>query len=296
MLTAAPAAYSVIGRPTAQTVDSSSRKLLFIPRHSPLSTRCAWILSGAWLDSRAVDRSIALDGCVNFRDLGGYPTADGRSLRWRLLFRSDALHALSAADVSHLREDLSLSDIVDLRSTFELTSEGRGPLAEHPIEFHHTPLFDGDPSAGDRSAAAQMSLGDRYVGMMEIAQDKIANVVRILANAKGGTVYHCAAGKDRTGVISAVVLGALGVPDELIVADYALSGERIDEIIARVMSMKGYEDTLREMPADTLHALPESMERVLARVAERWGSMGAYLRGGGLDDADLERLRARCLD
>jgi protein tyrosine/serine phosphatase len=243
-----------------------------------------------------VERSIDLDGCVNFRDLGGYPTADGRRLRWRRLFRSDALHALSASDVAHLRDALALSDIVDLRSSFELRSEGRGPLEAEPIDFHHTPLFDGDPSAGDRGAAATMTLGDRYVGMMEMAQDKITNVVRILANARGGAVYHCAAGKDRTGVISAVVLGVLGVPDELIVADYALSGERIDEIIARVMSMKGYEDTLREMPADTLHAHPASMETVLTRVSERWGTMADYLRGGGLTEEDLARLRTRCLE
>lgn len=256
----------------------------------------AWFLIVAWLDSRAVERSIELDGCVNFRDLGGYPTADGRSLRWRLLFRSDALHALSSEDVAHLRDALSLSDILDLRSSFELESEGRGPLEHQPIEFHHTPLFDGDPSASDRSAAADLSLGDRYVGLMEMAQQKITNVVRILANARGGAVYHCAAGKDRTGVISAVVLGALGVPDELIVADYALSGERIDEIIARVMSMKGYQDTLLEMPADTLHAHPESMETVLSKVNGRWGSMGDYLQDGGLEADDLDRLRSKCLE
>ncbi len=258
--------------------------------------RSTWFLSGAWLDSRAVERSIDLDGCVNFRDLGGYPTAEGARLRWRLLFRSDALHALSRADVLRLRDDLALSDIVDLRSTFELNAEGRGPLGEEPIEFHHNPLFDGDPGAGDRRAAVEMSLGDRYVGMLEMAQAKITNVVRILANASGGVVYHCAAGKDRTGVISAVLLGVLGVPDELIVADYALSGERIDEIIARVMSMKGYQDTLHEMPEDTLHAHPESMEKVLSQVARKWGSMADYLRDGGLDEADLARLRAKCLD
>lgn len=233
---------------------------------------------------------------MNFRDLGGYPTEDGRSLRWRTLFRSDALHALSNSDVRHVRDELAMSDIVDLRSTFELTSEGRGPLGDEPIEFHHTPLFDGDPSASDRGMAAQMPLGDRYIGMMEMAHSKIANVVRILAHAQGGAVYHCAAGKDRTGVISAVLMGVLGVSDDLIVADYALSGERIDEIIARVMSMKGYQDTLNDMPEDTLHAHPESMETVVAGVAEKWGSMAGYLREGGLADEDVERLRAKCLE
>ena len=243
-----------------------------------------------------MNRAIDLDGCVNFRDLGGYPTRDGRTLRWRLLFRSDALHALSTEDVKLLRDDLSLSDIVDLRSTFELDNEGRGPLEREPIAFHHNPLFDGDPSAADRRRADEMSLGERYVGMMEHGHAKIVNAVRLLARAERGAVYHCAAGKDRTGVISAIVLGTLGVSDELIVADYALSGERIDEIIARVMSMKGYEETLKDMPEDTLHAKPESMEEVLAGVASRWGSMEEYLREGGLEVDDVERLRAKCLE
>lgn len=258
--------------------------------------RTQWFPDFAWLDSRAVERSIDLDGCVNFRDLGGYPAADGRTLRWRLIFRSDALHALTDADIACVRDDLRLSDIVDLRSTYELSNEGRGRLQQEPIAFHHNPLFDGDPSAADRRHVADMSLGDRYLGMMRMGHEKITNVVRLLANAKQGAVYHCAAGKDRTGVISAVLLGALGVSDELIVADYALSGERIDEIIARVMSMKGYEDTLLEMPEDTLHAHPQSMETVLAGVSSEWGSMRDYLAAGGLEDEDLDRLRAKCLE
>lgn len=241
-----------------------------------------------------MERRIDLEGCVNFRDLGGYPTADGRCLRWRTLFRSDALHALSPADVRQLTE-IGLSDVVDLRSSFELANEGRGPLEREPIAFHHTPLFDGDPKAGNSSAPANLSLGDRYLGLMLVGQKKIANVVRILAAARGGAVYHCAAGKDRTGVISAVLLGALGVPDDLIVADYALSAERIDAIIARVMSMKGYEDALRHMPEDTLHARPETMEKVVAEVGARYGSMEGYLRDAGVDDSVLERLRAKCL-
>ncbi len=245
---------------------------------------------------RRVERRIELDGCVNFRDLGGYPTHGGRSLRWRKLFRSDALHALSASDVTCLRDEHLLTDIIDLRSSFELENEGRGLLASEAIDFHHTPLFDGDTRSGDREAAERMSLGQRYLGLMEVAKEPIARVVSILAHAKGSAVYHCAAGKDRTGVISAVLMGALGVPDELIVADYVLSAERIDQIIERVMSMKGYEDTLKDMPADTLHAKPESMEEVVSGVAERYGSMGGYLRDAGLPDGVLEALHGNCLE
>ena len=77
------------------------------------------------VDSRAVRRRIDLDGCHNFRDLGGYPTGDGRTLRWRTLFRSDALHHLTPGDVARLRDELAIGDLIDLRSTRELRVDGR---------------------------------------------------------------------------------------------------------------------------------------------------------------------------
>jgi protein tyrosine/serine phosphatase len=244
-----------------------------------------------------VERRIELDGCVNFRDLGGYPTAEGRALRWRVLFRSDALHALSPSDVAHLRDEIGMSDVVDLRSSFELDAEGRGPLESEPIDFHHTPLFDGDVRRAETAAADRLTtLAERYIGMLELASGPIARVVEILSSASGAAVFHCAAGKDRTGVISAVLLGAVGVPDELIVADYALSAERIDAIIERVMGMQGYQDTLETLPPDTLHAKPETMETVLEHVASRHGDMAQYLRQSGLPDEALDRLRERFLE
>lgn len=243
-----------------------------------------------------MERSIDLEGCVNFRDLGGYPTVDGRNLRWRTLFRSDALHALTPSDVGRFRDDLGISDIVDLRSSHELSNEGRGALEAEPIAFHHLPLFDGQTSGAQHEAAMRMSLGQRYLGMMEMARAPIANVVRRLAHAEGGAVYHCAAGKDRTGVVSAVLLGALGVSNDLIVADYALSAENIDAIIARVMSMKGYAATLRAMPADTLHAEPETMQEVVSTIDAKYGSMAGYLREAGVEDETLASLRSKCLD
>jgi protein-tyrosine phosphatase len=243
-----------------------------------------------------VERKIDLEGCVNFRDLGGYPASHGRQLRWRILYRSDALHALSAADVVRFRDDLGITEIVDLRSNAELENEGRGRLESEPIAFHHLPLFSSHSMSAKHAAAMSLSLGERYIAMLDVAREPIARVIDALAHATGGAVYHCAAGKDRTGVISAVLLGVLGVPDDLIVADYALSSQNIGAIIERVMSMKGYGDTLKAMPADTLHAKPETMEKLLANVASRHGSMSGYLRDSGVSEATLDRLRAKCLD
>ncbi len=243
-----------------------------------------------------MERLLALEGCFNFRDLGGYPTADGRRIAWRRLFRSDGLHALTAADIGVLLgEPIGLSDVIDLRSTAELESEGRGPLEATPAVFHHTPLFDGAASAG-RSMAADMSLAERYFGLLEIAMAPIARIVGVLATADGAAVYHCAAGKDRTGVISAVLLGLLGVADEMVVADYALTRENLDAILERLGELDGYKDMLDALPPDTQHANPETMAELIERVGDRWGGFEGYVREAGVDDETLAKLRARTLE
>src|SRR5262249_59567913 len=138
-------------------------------------------------------------------DLGGYPAADRRTVRWRRVFRSDALHLLTRPDVARIRDELGVRDVIDLRSSAEVRSEGRGPLAEHAVRFHHVPLFDAEVRGEDRERAARISLADRYVFLTDLAGDRIARVVRMLADADAPAVYHSAAGKDRTGVVSALL-------------------------------------------------------------------------------------------
>ncbi len=247
-----------------------------------------------------MQRRIDLEGCLNFRDLGGYPAAEGRSLAWRRVYRSDGLHLLSAPDVAKLRDELGISDLIDLRSTAELELDGRGPLEHEPMSFHHVPLFDGGrPAALDpelKAAIDRMSLADRYYGLAETAKPAIARVVRILADAEGGAVYHCSAGKDRTGVISAILLSVLGVPDDWIVADYAMTQENLDAIVERLEASAGYRDMFESLPPDTLHAEPGTMVSLLARFAEGYGSVAAYLESAGVGGEVLARLRAKVLD
>ena len=243
-----------------------------------------------------MQRLIDFEGCLNFRDLGGYPTTNGRALRWGVLFRSDGLHHLSPADVRRIRDDLRVGDVIDLRSTSELEEDGRGPLADEPVRFHHVPLFDG--AVRDRAAetADIATLADRYFLLAEFAREPIARCITLLAEAPGPVVYHCAAGKDRTGVISAVLLSLLGVRDDVIVADYAASRENLDAIIERLLASKGYKDMLAALPPDTMHAEPETMITLLARVREKYGSMREYVRAAGVDEATVTRLEARVLE
>ncbi len=238
-----------------------------------------------------MNRTIDLAGCLNFRDLGGYPTAAGRRVRWRQVFRSDALHRLTAQDVTRLRDELHIGDVIDLRSSAELRIDGRGPLGAEAMRFHHVPLFDSDtPMSMGRM---DVTLADRYFLLAEFAKQAIAAVITVLAEADTAAVYHCAAGKDRTGVISGILLGLLDVPDEVIVADYVATSDNLDAIIDRLMETKGYRTMLSALPPDTLHAQPETMLSFLDRIRSTYGSMPDYALSAGVAADAIDRLRAR---
>jgi protein-tyrosine phosphatase len=242
-----------------------------------------------------MERRIDLPGCANFRDLGGYPTRGGMRLRWRRLFRSDALHGLTPEGVDRIVDELGIGAIVDLRSTGEVGVDGRGELRDRAPAYHHLPLFDG-PLTADPESASRLTLADRYFLIAERAQDPIARVITALAECSTPAVYHCSAGKDRTGLISAIVLGLLGVPDEFIVADYAATQENLDAIIDRLMQSPAYRDVIHSLPADTLHAKPATMFSLLDRLRDRYGSFRGYANDIGLSDAVIRRLESGLLE
>ncbi len=178
-------------------------------------------------------RLVELEGCLNFRDLGGYRTRGGRRVRWGQLYRSDALHHMSARDVQRVRDELGVRAVIDLRSSAEVTLDGMGPLATDPIDYHHIPLFDG--GRGDvEPEEIPLDLGHQYFLLLETARGAIRCVLEILADATEPTLFHCAAGKDRTGLISAVVLGLLEVEEADIVEDYVFTSRNLERIIERL--------------------------------------------------------------
>jgi protein-tyrosine phosphatase len=242
-----------------------------------------------------MERRIDLPGCDNFRDLGGYPARAGMRLRWRRLFRSDALHGLTLEGVDRVVDELGIGAIVDLRSTGEVRIDGRGPLRERSPVYHHLPLFDG-PLIVDPESVSPLTLADRYFLMVEHAKVPIARVVTALAECSTPAVYHCAAGKDRTGLISAIVLGLLGVPDEFIVADYAATQDNLDAIIDRLMQSSGYREAIDNLPADTLHAKPGTMFSLLDRLRDRYGSFRGYANDIGVSDAVIHQLKGGLLE
>lgn len=245
------------------------------------------------MTAAAEGRRLHLEGSVNFRDLGGWPAAGGRRVRSGRLFRSDALHRLSDADVVRLRDGVGLRTLIDLRASHEIASEGRGPLAAPPVAYHHLPFFDG--ARADPGRDAERDLAAIYFQMLGFASRPIAHALETLAASPGPAVFHCAAGKDRTGVLAAVVLGALGVADADIVADYAETRSALPRILERLRASESYAYVFSELPPETLHAEPATMEALLARVRAEWGSMRGYARAVGVSEATLDALAAGLL-
>ncbi|MDG2305863.1 MAG: tyrosine-protein phosphatase [Candidatus Binatia bacterium] len=244
-----------------------------------------------------MQRVIDLEGCLNFRDLGGYPTDDGRRVRWRRAFRADGLHLLTPSDVDRIRDELEIRDVIDLRSTAERRADVGRPLdAVDEIQVHHTPLFDGDMSNRRDSRGADLNLSDRYVALAGLAKKPIAQALQVIAGSTGSAVYHCAAGKDRTGVVSALLLGVLGVRNDVIVADYAATKENLDRIIDRLTNTPGYETIHGELPPETLHAEPETMIGFLDGIEREYGSVADYARAAGVPAQGIDTLRAELLE
>ena len=180
------------------------------------------------------ERRLPLDGPVNFRDIGGYRTADGRSVRWGRVFRSDSLETLTPADIA-LLEQLGVRVVCDLRRDEERASAPSRVHGHPGLRVEHLPI--GGIAAETKDMAGRMLRGeipevsaammaDVYLTILELHPDSFGAVVGHAADAASlPMVVHCTAGKDRTGVASALVLAALGVDEETIAADYELSNE-----------------------------------------------------------------------
>jgi protein-tyrosine phosphatase len=261
-------------------------------------------------DETTTTTAIPLEGTVNARDLGGMPLADGGHVPRGVLLRSDNLQDLTAADIEELVGEHRLRTVIDLRTEFELESEGPGPLVGDPrVRIEHHSLYpatgggtdvDLEPDTikpwGDGEGA---DLPDEtptvraYLGYLERRPDSVVAALRAIAATDGATLVHCAAGKDRTGVVVALALAAAGAPLDAIAADYLATGENIEAIVRRLASTPTYRD---EMDIDdvTRHAPSAgTMERVFALLERDHGGAEAWLRGAGLSDDELAALRRR---
>jgi protein-tyrosine phosphatase len=235
------------------------------------------------------------------------PTTDGGETVTGRLLRGDNLQALSPADVEKLVQKIGLTTVVDLRSAFELASEGPAPLDSVPgvRHAHHSIVPEVGASAGV-VAAALLARREadllrypsdhwcgHYLGYLEERPGQVIDAMRSIARSEGAVIVHCAAGKDRTGVIVALALSTAGVAHEAIVADYVATGERSEAILARLLASPTYHDDVSNLPAAAHMPRAETMTGFLAEVDARHGGTRNWLAGHGFTDEDRSLLYAK---
>lgn len=252
----------------------------------------------------APEVEIVLSAPVNLRDLGGISIADG-TLRTGLAIRADDLSLVTFESAGELVAE-GLKAVIDLRSPEEVAVTGRGPLSGYALGYHHVPLMSDISSSmdKDRPRLDHDSMGQMYLGMVDQAAPQLVTALNVIAHAPGASAFHCAAGRDRTGVLAAMLLLALGASDEAIVNDYARTGPNMGAIINRTRSVSGPMmaklgfdlDEMNDMHNSLLEGSMEvSMQILLGRLRELHGDPLLPLREAGLSDATVSRLRERAL-
>ncbi|HZU72017.1 MAG TPA: tyrosine-protein phosphatase [Acidimicrobiales bacterium] len=246
-------------------------------------------------------RLLAFEACFNFRDLGGYPAADGRRLRWRQLYRSDTLHRLTEADARRFA-NLGLRTVIDLRSRTEIDDYGRLSV-EHPgLAWHHLPMLDNVRLAprqgGEPEDDEPPEPGAVYVRIAEDFGASVAGAFDLLTSLGAlPAVFHCTSGKDRTGIIAAMVLDLAGVPDDVIAEDYALTQVALER---RTRWIEQHEPDfaafLAQIPPERRAATPEKILGFLSGLRSRHGSVEEFLVGLGIERERLELFRQALLE
>ena len=249
------------------------------------------------MNANKLDRHwIALEGAAN-----------ARAVVPGVLLRADNLQSLSPQDVRRLIDEEGVEVVLDLRTDVEVKLEGPGPMAGERVRIEHRSLY---PDSGgntdlkldtikpwERPHGADWSeeppVVRAYLSYLGRRPDSIIGSIRTIARAEGAVLVHCAAGKDRTGVVVALALDAAGVERGVIVDDYLASRERIEEIMARLVSSPTYRAELKGHDPRSHAPIPGTMERFFELVDERFGGTAGWLSANGLERGDLERLRRR---
>jgi protein tyrosine/serine phosphatase len=266
---------------------------------------------------------IELDGVVNMRDLGGMVTTGGNEVLPHRLLRSDNLQDLTPQAVEALVGTYEVTDIVDLRTHVEVAKEGDGPLlAVDGVTHHHHTLYredsteSGIPAAERalpwetderREAAAAAAVdeehrrsheqfwSEHYLGYLAQRPDSVVAALRAIAASRGAAVVHCAAGKDRTGTVVGLALKVVDVPDELVIADFAASADRVAAIMGRLRAKPAYADNLKDKTVAQQSPTTETMRLLLATLDERFDGPLGWLAQQGWTQADTDRLRRKLL-
>lgn len=249
---------------------------------------------------------IDLEGLCNLRDVGGATTESGAIVQPGRLLRSDNLQDITEADLVELRRR-GVSDVIDLRSDYEVAHAPSPIKGRDGIAYHHHSFFIEDDSVGlnervlpwigqQFSVRHEDPVVASYLSFFADRPDSVVAALRAIANASGAALVHCAAGKDRTGVTVALALALVGVGDDQIAADYALTTERIMAVVQRISSQDTYEHSTAHLaPPEALRARPEVIVAVLEVLRQSGASVEDRMAAWGWSVEDSNALRAHLL-
>ena len=235
-------------------------------------------------------RFVPLNGTMNTRDLGGLPVEGGGNTRAGVFYRSDVPMGLEAKDFAEL-EKRGLTTVIDLRQPNELERDpsalhGREGLDWHNVEvWGHINKDEGPADEYDNVAF--------YLAALDHAGPAFVRAVELLAHSEGAALFHCTAGKDRTGLLALLVLEVVGVPTDTIVSDFALTHDRIEPLRQRLLDNAEKNGEDREQFSRLLGATPELIEPAIDHLHSRYGGAEAYLRRHGASDETLDKLRRK---
>lgn len=247
--------------------------------------------------SHSPERHIRLEAAFNVRDLGGYRTANGSTTRWRSLLRADALHELTDRDVDALLE-LGLRTVIDLRTEREIAAQPSVFAARDEVRYHHISLFDRlapvDVMFRERGL---IDLSERYIAALDVCHPALLSVANAITEADEGIVlFNCTAGKDRTGIVAAMLLSIAGVSADDIAEDYALTAEIAAPLMQRLKEgamRRGLEEAAA---ARLLSSERSAMELFLRHMEEAHGGFLGYLEREQKQPELAVRLEARVLE
>lgn len=247
-----------------------------------------------------------MDGAVNFRDIGGYRTVEGRVVKWGKVYRSDSLAHLSDADLRQITQ-MGIKLVCDFRAPAEVAKAPDRLPPDGSTAYLHLPVVSSDFDTvaalerlkkKDVSWLTETFMIDGYMKNITAYGPVWGTVVKRLAtDASRPLLFHCTAGKDRTGVCAALILDVLGVPEDTIVSDHALSNIYFGQTVDRI------KDYIRSLGVDPEKLMPyltaprDAMEHVLAYIKQEYGSAAEYLmRAGGVGEGTLDTLRREMLE
>ena len=246
-------------------------------------------------------RHLDIDGAYNVRDLGGYPTLDGRRTRWKTFVRAASLHRLPPDSRAALI-DYGIRTVIDLRRTHELLEAPNVFAGSSEVTYLHQNMIGDEPLSGTKDSVETGEVSERilaiYGSWLDLRQPQIRRTLATLAQPGARpAMYHCAGGKDRTGVISALLLGIAGVPPDVIAEDYALSATYLlDRYFAERAPPGSTSDNYTHEDYKRDFCPPDAMLKVLDYVNERYGGIEAYARTAGLRPEEIESIRTALVD